>query len=130
MLHFHHTGLLVKDIDSALIHYRQLFGEDNISEIYDISSQGVMVCFVKNGTDSYLELVQSNSENSVVNGMLKKRISYYHLAYKVDEIEKAILVLEQLNYKSLGIFKSEAFEMKKCCFLYTPEAHLIELIEK
>jgi hypothetical protein len=35
-----------------------------------------------------------------------------------------------MNYKTLDIFDSEAFEGKRCVFLFSPEAHLIELIEE
>ena len=77
----------------------------------------------------YIELVEPSGQESVVSGLLKNKVSYYHLGYKVKDINQMIAVLEGLNYKSLGCFKSEAFGGKTCVFLYTPEAHLIELIE-
>lgn len=126
---FHHTGLIVDNIKDSLVHYSAVFGEECISEIYTVRSQKVKVCFVKNGKESYVELVESIDEDSPVNIMLKKKISYYHLAYKVENINNSINHLENLNYKSLGIFNSEAFNGKKCSFLYTPDGHLIELIE-
>ena len=61
---------------------------------------------------------------------MKKRISYYHIGYKVDDIGNEVRRLESLNYKSLYFFNSEAFDGKKFIFLISPEAHLIELIEK
>ncbi len=129
-LEFHHTGVLVESIETALIHYTAVFGEENISEIFTVDSQKVKVCFVKNGKDSYLELVEPINESSVVYKMLKKRIQYYHIAYKVQNIEKAISFLESLNYKSLGTFNSEAFSGNLCGFLFSPNAELIELIEE
>ena len=127
-LKFHHTGLLVEDIEYSLQHYIALFGSDSISEIYTVSSQKVKVCFVKNGSNSHLELVQPISDDSGVSKMLKKRISYYHIAYLVNDINAAINKLESLNYKSLEPFNSEAFNGKTCVFLYTPDGHLVELI--
>ncbi len=129
-LDFHHTGVLVNDIASSLEHFKTIFGKDSISEIYDISSQKVKVCFVKNGESSFLELVQPVGDDSVVSKLLKKRITYYHVAYKVIDIHHSIKQLEGLNYKSLDIFNSEAFEHKLCAFLYSPDGHLIELIEE
>ena len=61
--------------------------------------------------------------------LLKKRISYYHIGYKVSNILATTKKLEALNYKLMGEFSSEAFGGGKCVFLFTPEAHLIELIE-
>lgn len=129
LLIFHHTGLLVKSIEESLVHYSKVFGLDNISEIYHIQSQGVKVCFIKNGTDSYLELVEPVGEDSVVHKMLKKRLSYYHIAYKVKSINIAVNELECIGYKKIKSFVSEAFNGKICVFLFTPDAHLIELIE-
>lgn len=129
-LEFHHTGILVNSIENSLAHYSRIFGAESISEVYSVSSQKVKVCFVKNGKRSFLELVEPLSEDSVVTKMLKKRISYYHVGYKVKNVQNAIKVLEEENYKALSIFNSEAFQGKPCVFLFTPEGHLVELIEE
>jgi catechol 2,3-dioxygenase-like lactoylglutathione lyase family enzyme len=129
-LEYHHTGLLVENIEKSLDHYLQIFGEDNISEIYNIKSQKVRVCLIKNGRNSYLELVEPINNDSSLKKMLKKRISYYHVAYIVKNIDDALKFLENLNYKALEVFNSEAFNGRSCVFLYSPDAHLIELIEE
>jgi methylmalonyl-CoA/ethylmalonyl-CoA epimerase len=129
-LHYHHVGLLVESIEESIAHYRTLFGSSNISDIIFIQSQKVKICFVKNAPNSYIELVQPIGDDSIVAKLLKKRTSYYHLAYKVSNIENAVAELEQLNYKPLAYFNSEAFNDKRCIFLFTPETHLIELIEQ
>ena len=126
---YHHTGIIVNNIKDSILHYSAVFGSESVSEIYTVTSQDVKVCFIKNGQESYIELVESISEDSPVNKMLKKKISYYHIAYKVDNISNSINDLENLNYKSLGVFNSEAFNGKKCGFLFNPDGHLIELIE-
>ncbi len=129
MLTFHHVGLLVENISLSIKHYSELFGSENISKVYKIDSQKVNVCFVKIGDGSYIELVEPLGEDSIVYKLLKKRTSYYHMGYKVTDIIAAISKLESLNYKTLELFNSEAFDGKRCVFLFTPEAHLIELIE-
>ena len=130
MLAFHHVGLLVESIDEALIHYTALFGSKNMSAIFTIESQKVKVCFVKNAENSFIELVQPLNEESIVYKLLKKKISYYHLAYTVKDIEATVLFLEELNYKPLEYFKSEAFNDRRCIFLFSPDTSLIELIEE
>lgn len=130
MLKFHHIGLLVEDLNFSIQQYTLLFGEKNMSKVYNINSQEVSVCFVKIGDNNYIELVQPQGENSIVSKLLKKRTSYYHMGYKVSDILDTVSKLESLNYKILNFFNSEAFNGKKCVFLFSPEAHLIELIEE
>ena len=130
MLEFHHIGLLVKNISKSVKHYSLVYGTENISKITRIHSEKVKVCFVKIGDNSFIELVEPTSERIKRYRLMKKRISYYHIGYKVDDIGNEVRRLESLNYKSLYFFNSEAFDGKKCIFLISPEAHLIELIEK
>lgn len=130
MLEFHHVGLLVDRMELSIQNYSELFGKENISDVIQIDSQKVNVCFVKVATGSYIELVEPLGEDSHVYKLLKKRISYYHMGYKVNDITGAVAVLEALNYKAMTYFDSNAFEGKRCIFLFSPQAHLIELIEK
>ncbi len=129
-LEFHHVGLVVESIETSISHYSALFGTENISNVYKIDSQKVNVCFVKVGPTSFIELVEPLGEDSQVYKLLKKRVSYYHVAYKVDQIIDAVTQLELLDYKAMDYFCSEAFDGKRCIFLFSPEAHLIELIER
>ncbi len=128
-LEFHHVGLVVESIETSILHYSALFGTENISNIYKIDSQMVKVCFVKVGPSSFIELVEPIGEESQVFKLLKKRVSYYHVAYKVSQITEAVARFEALDYKAMAYFNSEAFDGKRCIFLFSPEAHLIELIE-
>ena len=94
-----------------------------------ISSQGVYVCFVKNGTDTFLELVEPINEKSIIFKMQKKGITYYHVGYITDNILDEVKSLEANNYKAFDYFHSEAFNDKRCVFLISPDGHLMELIE-
>lgn len=129
-LTYHHVGLLVDNIEDSRQHYTQLFGKEKISNVINVTSQKVKVCFVNHSEGSFIELVEPIGEDSVVYKLLKKRHSYYHIAYKVKDIHSMVEKLEKLNYKALDFFNSEGFAGKLCIFLYTPEAHLIELIEE
>ncbi len=128
-LEFHHVGVVVESIQTSAEHYAALFGKESISAIIHIDSQKVNVCFVKMGPDSFIELVEPVGEDSQVYKLLKKRVTYYHIGYKVNDIELAVSKMEAMNYKPMDYFNSEAFEGKRCIFLFSPEAHLIELIE-
>ncbi|CAN5286195.1 VOC family protein [soil metagenome] len=129
MLVFHHTAVLVSDIDDAILHYLPLFGKESISEKVFIATQGVNVCFIKVGEKSFIELVEPVDENSVVFKLKKKGNSYYHVGYISNSIEADVEMMVTLNYKQLEYFNSEGFQHKRCIFLFSPDGHLIELIE-
>jgi len=128
-LSFHHIGLLVPSIEDALEYYGVLFGRDNISKSIFVSSQSVNVCFIKIGEQSYIELISPVGAESVVVKLLKKGVRYYHIGYRVKNIEKVVKELEYLDFKSLEYFQSEAFSNRRCIFLFSPDTSLIELIE-
>ena len=128
-LNFHHVGLLVDDMEVAVQNYTNIFGEESASEITRVASQHVDVCFIKVGISSYIELVRPYSDESKVFNMLKKRVTYYHIGYKVEDIVQAVAELEVQDFKVMEYFSSEAFEGKRCIFLFSPDAHLFELIE-
>ena len=128
-LTYHHTALLVNDMDEAIQHFKEIFGSEQISPVYTVSTQKVRICFVRNGKDTFIELVEPATDDSPVINLIKKKHSYYHLGYKVKNIKKQLEILEKLNYKVLEAYKSEAFNGNTCVFLFTPQGHLIELIE-
>lgn len=129
MIHFHHIGLLVNDMDVGIENYKALLRSDKVPDIYTIHTQGVKVCFIELAQGNFIELVQPLNDTSVVAKMLKKGWNYYHIGYLTSNIESEVKRLEDLGYKAMEYFNSEAFGMKRCIFLFSPEAQLIELIE-
>ncbi len=130
MLEFHHVGALVEDIDSAIASYAALFGKANVSDKIFVVSQDVYISFVKTGNDSFIELIQPASDKSIVFKLLKRGVTYYHVAYLADNYDAVKEGLTKKNFKALHEFTSEAFKNKRCMFMFSPEGHLIELIEK
>ena len=129
-LEYHHTALVVKNMQQAIGDYAVLFGKDKISAIYAVTTQKVNVCFVETGINTYLELVEPATPDAPVISLLKKQHTYYHIGYKVKDIYKTVACLEEQNYKAMAYYNSEAFGGKTCIFLFTPLGHLIELIEE
>jgi methylmalonyl-CoA/ethylmalonyl-CoA epimerase len=129
-LTFHHTGCITQDIDASIKEYMGDLGFKNISDIYHISQQQVKVCFIDMGSGKFLELVQPVGDNPALQKILKSKNPYYHIGYKVEGFDQAIDLLKEKGYYLVNIFESEAFDKKKCAFLYTPSMHLIELIEQ
>lgn len=129
-LTFHHIGIAVNSIDEAAGNYKAIFGAESISPKYFVSTQQVNVCFINVGNGTFLELVEATSEDSSITRLRKKGYTYYHMAYLVADIEAAVAELVGLNHKAMDFFHSEAFKGKRCIFLFSPDAHLIELIEE
>ena len=129
-LKVHHIGCVVESIEDTVKTYTQLLGFKNVSQIYDISSQNVKVCFIEIGNDTFMEFVEPNDLNSAIGKLLKKRHSYYHTGYLVKNFDKTLDELCENGAKLITSFKSEAFNNKQCAFIYTPELHMIELIEE
>ncbi|MGZ4964413.1 MAG: VOC family protein [Burkholderiaceae bacterium] len=129
-LTFHHTAVIVRSMKDAREEYGRIFGAAAISDVIFVASQNVNVCFARVGHDAFLELVEATNEESKIGKMARKMATYYHVAYKVKNLEKAIAELEALGFKLCDdYFFSEAFNDKRCIFLYSGEGHLIELIE-
>jgi hypothetical protein len=130
MLTLHHIGTLVDNIDDSLKIYQPLFGKNKILDKMFIASQGVFVCFIEVAPQVYLELIEPADEHSIVSHMKKKGITYYHLAYQVDNFEETVRLLSEINFKHITTFHSEAFNNTRCSFFMSPEMHLIEILEK
>lgn len=128
-MEFHHTGCLVRSLSDAIESYKQLLGKEfRCSEIFDITPQQVRVCLIELTNNCYLELVEPTDSNTILLGLLKKKTNFYHIGFRVKDVDKEIKRLEQGNFRALMPFNSEAFHGKKCVFLYNDNLHLIELI--
>ena len=62
--------------------------------------------------------------------MIKKGITFYHVAYKSDNFDNDIKNLIKNNYMIISKpFNSIAFNNKRCQFVRNNLYHLIEIIE-
>ena len=131
VLNFHHVGLLVDNIETTMESYRGLFGShgDEFDGPYSISSQGVRVCFLAMA-QGYLEFVEPLKGSQILDAMKKRNIRYYHVGYAVKDFDAATSMLTSRGYRHISTFESEAFQFRRCAFLFSPELHLVELIEE
>lgn len=126
----HHVGCLVENIEQALEDYSILFPESKKSIIYNIADQNVKVCFLEVSTNVFIEFVEPLDLESTLAKMKKKGTSFYHIGIYVNNFDDELLRLESMGYRKINEFHSEAFQGKRCSFLYNNELHLVELIEK
>ena len=125
----HHVGCVTKNIEKAKDTYINQLGFKNVSETFTISGQDVKICFIETSPGVYLELVEPLSGNPFLIEVLKSKNPYYHTGYLANNFNDTLQSLLQRKFYLVSQFHSEAFENRQCAFLYTPEMHLIELIE-
>lgn len=123
---FHHIGVCCKDIRKEIENIQKIHRVKSISEVVFDKKQEAELCMLEVEDGLKIELISGKQ----VENLLKKRITYYHICYEVEDLseEKARLLLE-------GAFlvsdEKEAilFEDRKVCFLLVSYG-LIELVEK
>src|ERR1700735_306282 len=88
---FHHIGVAVREIQTAIPIYRELFGYELASGPFDDPIQKVSACFLsRGGGDTVIELVAPLGLDSPVTRTLKRGGGVYHICYQVSDIKASI----------------------------------------
>jgi methylmalonyl-CoA/ethylmalonyl-CoA epimerase len=129
---FHHIGLAVRDLSTAIPIYRALFGYELKSGPFDDPIQNVSVCFLSRGEgDVVMELVAPFGPNSPIDRTLKNGGGIYHVCYQVRDVSAAIRQLtEQGSLLLNGPVPAVAFEMRPIAWLMTEVNLLVELVQE
>ncbi|MGA7721199.1 MAG: VOC family protein [Ignavibacteriaceae bacterium] len=114
-----HIGIAVKSIEE--IH------TDIISIIDEI--QKVKVAFINmNGAE--IELVEPLSDDSPVSRLLEKGQSFYHLCFRVKNLDEAILTARKNGFHCIAKpVEAAAFNKKRIAWLFSKIFGLFELVE-
>lgn len=126
----HHIAIVVDDIDSALIFWKDALGLQ-LDHIEDVPEQESMVAFLPTG-EGEVELVQPTSEDSGVARYLQKRgPGMHHICFEVEDIQAS---LEQLKGKGIRLINEIPMTGaggKKMAFIHPESANgvLVELYE-
>lgn len=126
-MQLHHVGCAVASIETSLESYTTGLQFSRVSDIVEISSQQVRVCFIETAPGVYIELVEGMSDDAPVSSFLKRRQYYYHTCFSTPDVRAAVTHLEGNGFRQLAIFESEAFNGTDCAFLLNPEMALVEL---
>lgn len=128
-LRLHHVGCLTENIEETLHTYTTVLGFKSVSGIITVQAQQVKVCFIETAPGVYLELVEPGGDNAALRKIIKSKNPYYHTGYLVTDISETVEQLQGQGFYLVNRFVSEAFENRECAFLYSPDMHLVELIE-
>lgn len=92
-----HIGIAVKDLDETLKFYQDVLGME-LAGTEVVEEQKVRVAFLPIG-DTEIELLEStDKEGPIAKYIEKKGEGVQHIAYRVDDIEKAI---EEMKEKGI-----------------------------
>lgn len=127
---FHHLGIATRSIEKATNIYVKL--GYSFSEIKIEPSQKVKIRFLSKEGSPLLEIIEPLNEDAPISKIvLKSGATPYHTCYEVEDINKSVEELEELNFRALfQPLQSNAMDDGLICYLFSPETGLIELYER
>ncbi len=131
VLKIDHLGIAVKNLEEAVKAYKEILGAEPV-EIEEVPQEKVRVAMFKVG-ESYIELLEGTSPDSAISKYIEKRgEGIHHIAFRVEDIEKAI---DELKDKVRFVYDKPrvvAGGKRIINFIHPKSAHgvLIELVER
>ena len=126
-----HIGIAVKNLDSAIPLYENIFGL-NCYKIEEVNDQQVKTAFFKVGETKIELLAPTSSDSPIAKFIEKKGEGIHHIALSVNEINKG---LSELASKNVQLIDREARKGAECldiAFIHPKSVNgvLYELCEK
>jgi len=123
---FHHVGVACKDIQAELQSIRKLHKIIEETPVVFDENQQAELCMITVEDGLNIELVSG----APVENLLKKRISYYHICYEVDDIDQSIENLTENGGMLISPPKEAIlFNNRKVAFLMLSYG-IVELLNK
>lgn len=126
-----HIGIAVKDLEKALKFYEEVLGlKSEGTEV--VEEQKVKVAFLPIG-DTEVELLESTEPNGPIAKYIEKRgEGIQHMAYRVDNIEKAIEEMKEKGIRMIDEKPRYGAGGAKIAFAHPKDTYgvLIELCER
>ncbi len=125
-----HIAIVVDDIDSALVFWRDALGLE-LSHVEDVPDQQSVVAFLPSG-ESEIELVKPTTSGSGVARYLDRRgPGMHHICFEVDDIEQTLARLKSHGVQLINEEPTLGTGGKRIAFVHPKSTHgvLIELYE-
>ncbi|MTI46504.1 methylmalonyl-CoA epimerase [Sporosalibacterium faouarense] len=126
-----HIGIAVKDLEETLKFYQEILGMD-LQGTEIVEEQKVKVAFLPIG-DTEVELLEStDKEGPIAKYVEKKGQGVQHIAYRVENIEKAIEEMKEKGIRMIDEKPRYGAGGAKIAFAHPKSTHgvLIELCER
>jgi methylmalonyl-CoA/ethylmalonyl-CoA epimerase len=126
----HHFGYLTTSIKNSVKEF-SLLGYIAIDKLYFDTLRGIKIQFIRSESGELIELIESNSDVSVVQTLLSNSENkIYHICYNTSDIEKSINDLEKKGFLLISPPQpAVALKNKNVAFLLSKNAGIIELYE-
>ncbi len=134
---FHHVGIVVHDLKSAISKYSKAFGHNSndikINRQYYITGKDEEeefdYAFIPLGNKCYIELVSPLTEGPTKRYLEKKGDGLFHIAFESDDVLSSIEAFEEAGFPLAGRTPSEEV---LSVFFHPKSAHgvLIQLLKK
>ncbi|WP_352418612.1 methylmalonyl-CoA epimerase [Proteiniborus sp.] len=126
-----HIGIAVSNLEEALKFYEEVLGM-NLHGTEIVEEQKVKVAFLPIG-DTEIELLEStDAEGPIAKYIEKKGQGIQHIAYRVDDIEKALEEMKQKGIRLIDEKPRYGAGGAKIAFLHPKSTNgvLIELCQR
>ncbi|WP_130808071.1 methylmalonyl-CoA epimerase [Senegalia massiliensis] len=126
-----HIGIAVKDLEETLKFYTDVLGMD-LQGTETVEEQKVKVAFLPIG-DTEMELLESTDKDGPIAKYIEKKgQGVQHIAYRVDNIEKAIEEMKEKGIRMIDEKPRYGAGGAKIAFLHPKSTHgvLIELCQR
>lgn len=126
-----HIGIAVKNLEETLKFYQEVLGLE-LDGIEIVEEQKVKVAFLPIG-DTEIELLEStDKEGPIARYIEKKGEGIQHIAYRVDDIEKAIEEMKSKGIRMIDEKPRYGAGGAKIAFLHPKSTYgvLIELCQR
>jgi methylmalonyl-CoA/ethylmalonyl-CoA epimerase len=111
-----HIGIAVKNLEEATAFYKTMGIQPHHFE--EVESQKVRVAFIKVG-ESNIELLEPTSEESPIAKFLEKKgEGIHHIAYLVEDVQKALDALKADGAKLLNETPMDGAHGMKVAFVH------------
>lgn len=126
----HHIAVAVRDLDEALVFYRDALGLEVITR-REVPKEGVEIALLASG-EAEIELIQPlDDEGGVARFLEKHGEGLHHLCLKVDDIDQAIARVREMGGRLLSEEPQVGPGGERYVFILPRSAHgvLLELYE-
>lgn len=125
---FHHVGYAT----TSLVREREFFKHlGYVQEGHDFNDpeQGILGCFLQ-GPGPRLELLENLPGSDTLTPWLNTGVKMYHLAYQVEDLDKAIVwARSQRGKMTVAPVPAVAFKGRRICFFAFRQGPMLEFIE-
>lgn len=131
MVKVEHIGIAVRSLSESVPLFEKLLNSFCYKK-EEVPSENVTTAFLDAG-ETKIELLQSTSEDGVINKYIRKKgEGIHHIAFEVEDIQKEMARLKSEGFVLLSEEPKPGADNKLVCFLHpkTTNSVLIELCQE